>query len=1225
MYTLEKQLHKRAENNEKVKSLESIFIIQKQKVNRYLSSVATSFPTYSAHDATHSINIIASIEQILGTKKIKQLSGIDTFLILMCAYMHDIGMLYTEEEVEKIWNTVEFSDFVDSCMEKGEEVANAARCIQKVKRKEEADPLEIRRSVSLLLMEYFRPKHGMRIDAVADAKVSGFGNLLAIDDSFLPDRIIHMIYKISVAHTWEQSKILSDLPLADTYGIEEFHPRMIAYLLRMGDLCDLDNDRFNLVGVKLFGKLGMENLAHYFKHKSVETLYISDSKIYVVANVEYDSIARECKDEWMKEEPVHTRKDKAATVFQNTVKEHINWKAWLEQEASFAKLHANDIFPSKKMSCVVDVVYEIRIDGQESVSTHENLRFMFAPERAFRLIENISLYQDRKLIFVRELVQNALDATKYQIWRDLVAYGYDFTGKSPFDIEMKYPGFFERYSINIHTSYDEKTNIAQISILDKGIGMTMDEVKNNILSTGRSWEERREYAADLKKMPGWLKPTGAFGIGLHTVFSVANHMTICTKSDGEKEANEVTLYSGKNGGYAFCRKCNDKVGRGSEFSFSFPMTEKLQKNFFGNDQRNPLLEDLGDELQEVIGDEISKQCISPIVPIYLNDVGVAPALVQSTWYNVLGQEEKREHILYALMESKRYEFAFAYDYKSIMLWDREQEAAICLNLEESNETSNVCYKGIFVDEYFLTSPQSDWLYVAMADVLGGSGQEWVDASRMNLVEEAKKKYQQIYQDAAAFSRKLYLKLMKELDGDFAVVKIQIEEEKLAREIVDGKLGYKNFMQMIRNLKLKHYGSTKNINIRSLSRRTLTYLLALKVIDKALKMYCRRYYRVPMQKRHNQLFSIIDQLIATWKADWKGNDNYFYENYFDEQMCKLADYVLTIYGLVGGDLSDQAYQLFFPYCSTWRKLKKRNQEAFRNIQVFQGKEKVKYGFSWQNILFLPIDLQLFTEWSGSNQISNIPALQLYISLPCYSIVLDIPGIGREIGSLEREVWKNTISQTYLGDYGIRMGFFYSGNAGSLLEDGGIKLRFPIRGIQTDIFPFLFSMAVVGQEKFDELQFSLTVEHYQGIKMTQETKHAMFVAFWENLYKQTDKRKYCPILAPSDYPLLAIWNSDIENNDWLEMSAYYPYIPVWDYAIGIAEFLEPYLGCAIDEKTDEILKRIMELKTTKSVISYIETVRTKEERNATRSEIEAQYCSFLRDLLYVWAEKHGCTFG
>ena len=110
-YTLEKHLCKLGNINDNCKSLESVYDLQNRKLNRYLSSVMTTFPTYSTHDVFHSVNIISAIESVLGRKRIKKLSGIDTFLILMCAYMHDVGMLYTEKEVREIWGTDEFTEF----------------------------------------------------------------------------------------------------------------------------------------------------------------------------------------------------------------------------------------------------------------------------------------------------------------------------------------------------------------------------------------------------------------------------------------------------------------------------------------------------------------------------------------------------------------------------------------------------------------------------------------------------------------------------------------------------------------------------------------------------------------------------------------------------------------------------------------------------------------------------------------------------------------------------------------------------------------------------------------------------------------------------------------------------------------------------------------------------------------------------------------------------------
>ena len=43
----------------------------------------------------------------------------------------------------------------------------------------------------------------------------------------------------------------------------------------------------------------------------------------------------------------------------------------------------------------------------------------------------------------------------------------------------------------IHTDYSRETGKVYFSIRDKGIGISMDEFKRNILTTGRSWPERK--------------------------------------------------------------------------------------------------------------------------------------------------------------------------------------------------------------------------------------------------------------------------------------------------------------------------------------------------------------------------------------------------------------------------------------------------------------------------------------------------------------------------------------------------------------------------------------------------------------------------------------------------------------------------------------------------------------------------------------------------------------
>lgn len=71
----------------------------------------------------------------------------------------------------------------------------------------------------------------------------------------------------------------------------------------------------------------------------------------------------------------------------------------------------------------------------------------------------------------------------------------------------------------IHTDYSRETGKVYFSIRDKGIGISMDEFKRNILTTGRSWPERKEYQDEIKRMPEWLRPTGHLELTAYGIFS----------------------------------------------------------------------------------------------------------------------------------------------------------------------------------------------------------------------------------------------------------------------------------------------------------------------------------------------------------------------------------------------------------------------------------------------------------------------------------------------------------------------------------------------------------------------------------------------------------------------------------------------------------------------------------------------------------------------------------
>lgn len=137
-------------------------------------------------------------------------------------------------------------------------------------------------------------------------------------------------------------------------------------------------------------------------------------------------------------------------------------------------------------------------------------------ENIFPIIKKF-LYSDHE-IFLRELVSNAVDAT--QKLKKLASMG-EFNG--------------ELGDLTIEVSFDK--NNKTITVSDKGIGMTAEEVKkyiNQIAFSGAT-----EFVEKFKDKADGKDIIGKFGLGFYSSFMVADTVDIITRSykaAGEDEA-----------------------------------------------------------------------------------------------------------------------------------------------------------------------------------------------------------------------------------------------------------------------------------------------------------------------------------------------------------------------------------------------------------------------------------------------------------------------------------------------------------------------------------------------------------------------------------------------------------------------------------------------------------------------------------------------------------------
>jgi molecular chaperone HtpG len=138
-------------------------------------------------------------------------------------------------------------------------------------------------------------------------------------------------------------------------------------------------------------------------------------------------------------------------------------------------------------------------------------------ENIFPIIKKF-LYSDHE-IFLRELVSNAVDAS--QKVKGMAALG-------------EYKGELGDLSISVAIDTEAKT----LTITDKGIGMTADEVKKYINQI--AFSSAGEFLEKFKNVEDGKSIIGHFGLGFYSAFMVAHTVEIRTKSWKDEPAVKWT-------------------------------------------------------------------------------------------------------------------------------------------------------------------------------------------------------------------------------------------------------------------------------------------------------------------------------------------------------------------------------------------------------------------------------------------------------------------------------------------------------------------------------------------------------------------------------------------------------------------------------------------------------------------------------------------------------------
>lgn len=555
-YTLEKHLQCIAENEPEFDVLLSVWILNKKQLNKGLQTISHVFPHYSSHDMTHSDKIIRNIQCFLGEKRIKQLGATETFLLLMASLTHDVGMIVTYHIVEEKWSNSEFKTILEQYSQSSDTIlADAANKILKFKNDNSIEEdigfkwaLEVKNAVTIITAELFRGRHAdmgsdiLSSDTVVTKLACGF-YLEQLDRRF-----VDLLAKVAYLHGAQAEDVLNELDKeANGLYSDYIHPRFIAFMIRIGDLLDIDSNRFNDFSIAMIKQMPKESEKHYKKHQSVRHVLISPNAIEVKLDCNDEEVYRISRE----------------------------WFDWLEREIDFLRREwANIISPVETFGLPPVIEkdgIQIYYNGVKPKPEFLNLRFNMGQEKIFDILKGGGLYKEPGLVFIREIIQNAFDAIKLQLWKDIKAGQYPKLNpqdiKFPNDIDKT---IYELYEVSVDIEWlDSEEDTLVVRCTDNGIGISEDALLQMSNCVGESYSKQRFKNNDFSDLPYWLKPTAAFGLGLQSIFFVTDSFDVYTHYLGET-SKHIVFRSAAKKYYSSIKEENISHSRGTTIEIKIP-------------------------------------------------------------------------------------------------------------------------------------------------------------------------------------------------------------------------------------------------------------------------------------------------------------------------------------------------------------------------------------------------------------------------------------------------------------------------------------------------------------------------------------------------------------------------------------------------------------------------------------------------------------------------------
>ncbi len=466
-------------------------------------------PQFTLHDSGHAERVLDRMVDIIPQGTLDILGPLECAILILSAYLHDLGMSPERQELEAYENLL-FDDVRTGLDEELLEefliyLANTWSVTEL--------PLTPERSehprpwfVEQVITDWVRRNHvrtGWRIVEKHMAPVCGdekpwcfvYGTVSYAD----------WVKRVCQSHA-EEVKVLGDATRfrVETIGTdrEECNLRYLAMILRIADVLEFDRERVPPVLYQHQDINDWQSVVEWHKHFSVLSYRVEDTKIHLRAV------------------PPRAIYYRAVQQMVTDIEREIRNCHRMVNEVGYHPAQAGaDERYQFTLSEVVDA------DITEPPDSYVYIDAAFQPDTAqiLKLFTGSAMYGGQPWTALRELLQNAFDAVREKQARTRLR-----------NAEAGDDWRSAQGDGRVDVRFEARDSEVFLICTDTGVGMAREHIEQYVLHTGRSsstsWDVTQlRWQCASRRIP--FERTGTFGIGLLSYFMIADQLRFMTRRD----------------------------------------------------------------------------------------------------------------------------------------------------------------------------------------------------------------------------------------------------------------------------------------------------------------------------------------------------------------------------------------------------------------------------------------------------------------------------------------------------------------------------------------------------------------------------------------------------------------------------------------------------------------------------------------------------------------------